>query len=82
MNQLTKLDCLMNIVVFQNTSGGKRGIWNEKKLTEDERWQEIFRHFKQEDIPLKNIITVVFISARNKYSCGKSVFTGEYLMAG
>jgi hypothetical protein len=25
----------------------KREIWNEKKLTEDESWQEIFRHFKQ-----------------------------------
>jgi hypothetical protein len=37
----------------------KREIWNEKKLTEDERWQEIFRHFKQIDIPLKNISTVV-----------------------
>jgi hypothetical protein len=41
---------------------GKREIWNEKKLTEDENWQEIFRHFKQEDIPLKNISTVVEFS--------------------
>jgi hypothetical protein len=32
---------------------GKREIWNEKKLTEDGRWREIFRHFEQEDIPLK-----------------------------
>jgi hypothetical protein len=37
---------------------GKREIWNEKKLTEDERWQEIFRHFK----PLQNINTVVEFS--------------------
>jgi hypothetical protein len=26
---------------------GKREIWNEKKLTEDEHWHEIFQHFKQ-----------------------------------
>jgi hypothetical protein len=32
---------------------GKREIWNEKKLTEDEHWQEIFQHFKQEDIHLQ-----------------------------
>jgi hypothetical protein len=34
---------------------GKREIWNENKLTGDEHWQEIFRHFKQEDIPLKKL---------------------------
>jgi hypothetical protein len=41
---------------------GKREIWNEKKLTEVECWQEIFWHFKQEDIPLKNISTVIEFS--------------------
>jgi hypothetical protein len=33
-----------------------------KKLTEDERWQEIFRHFKQEGIQLKSIGIVVEFS--------------------
>jgi hypothetical protein len=38
---------------------GKYGIWNEKRLPEDECQQEIFRHFNQEGIPLKNIITIL-----------------------
>jgi hypothetical protein len=60
---------------------GKCEIWNEK-LTEYELWQEIFWHFKQEGIPLKNISShkIFLICARNKCSCGKSVFTGECLM--
>jgi hypothetical protein len=40
---------------FSKYVEGKREIWNEKKLTEDERWQEIFRNFKQEDTPLKSL---------------------------
>jgi hypothetical protein len=36
-------------------------IWNEK-LSEDERWQEIFQRFKREDIPLKNASAVVEFS--------------------
>jgi hypothetical protein len=33
-----------------------------KQTDKDERWQVIFRHFKQEDIPLKNISTVIEFS--------------------
>jgi hypothetical protein len=58
MNQLIILDNLMNTVVSKYVEG-KCEVWNEKKLTEDKRWQEILRHFKQEDIPLKSISTVV-----------------------
>jgi hypothetical protein len=37
----------MNIVVSKYVEG-KREICNDMKLPEDERWQEIFRRFKQE----------------------------------
>jgi hypothetical protein len=36
-------------------------MWNEKKLPEDERWEEIFRNFKQVDIPLKILAIIEFL---------------------
>jgi hypothetical protein len=51
----------MNIVVSKYIEG-KHEIWNEKKVTEDEHWQEIFQHFKQEVMPLKNISTIIEFS--------------------
>jgi hypothetical protein len=32
----------------------KHKIWNERKVQDDESWQEIFRHFKQKYISPKN----------------------------
>jgi hypothetical protein len=37
----------MNTVVSKYIKR-KHEIWNEKKPPDDECWQEIFRHFKQE----------------------------------
>jgi hypothetical protein len=68
---------------FIKCSEGKRETWNERKLPEDESWQEIFRHLKQKDIPLKNTSAVVEFPSSlpgKTCSCGKSVFTGECLM--
>lgn len=43
-------------------SKGKYEICNGKKPPKDECLQEIFEHFKQEDIALQNISTVLEIS--------------------
>lgn len=56
-----KLDYLMNSVVSKHVEG-KSDIRNEQKLPEGKYWQEIFRHFKNNDIPLENITAVVELS--------------------
>jgi hypothetical protein len=61
----------------------KHEIWNEKKPPKDECLQEIFEHFKQEDIVLQNISTVPEFSLPlpgTNAHMEKSIFTGESLM--
>ncbi|KAK9880338.1 hypothetical protein WA026_010223 [Henosepilachna vigintioctopunctata] len=57
--------------------------WEEMKSSTEQRWIEVFKHFKDSGIPFQNLPgyrPVPTFFARNKRSYGTSFFLNEQLM--